>query len=987
MQSSNVVPRAALYVLSGVAAVAACYLSYQHFQQNPTKVPTEASLHRSNAVRRGRRRWREGYRPIDLDHDPTTRALEHLKQHEDAGEGYGLYHNRYYVNQQLLGSHGQDFILLPSHLDSIHATICDAHVHALSQAVSNQLMMHIQARFVQNFLQEEYPEGYLVTPDVAELQWALAPEVEPNLLLGALEIHDQGEDIVDADIPFPEHLQATTNRQAENAAGIFQALSVDYRDATPADDERHEEHTVLDLLYHVGEEQAKMSGYQHRGVECNGCGMQPIRGIRYHCANCWDYDLCESCEAQQIHHKTHVFYKIRIPAPTRGQIKLVQPRWYPGNPNACPESIPIPAKQYLLSTTTLDRQDLDALYDQFKCIAGGVFREDPDNVGMAIDRPSFDLYFTSTTADRPPTPNLIYDRIFAFYDQDSNGLISFSEFAQGIAKLYHNTSREARIGRLFKAFDLDGDGYVDRRDFLYLLRAHYNLNKELAHDLMYARDDAVLSEEEIREVIHGNNPISAIFGGSRFPGHSSRNGQGKHTDAYGDLVLNGERDAILQADSQMLGNRSEAIAREASEGDAGTQALRHTVERGMRDEPVVGGSASRSTLFLDSTQEELEQPLNDDRGEPSDILYTWPNDYITESDIVEALGSASIELEDITDARDQQRVLAAQKARLWEEMAVSGHKAGEAAIHDRWRRRQFYIDEEEGFTKPAGYQESDSSDEEVTSHVTGETKFFRSRSSSKVRFDDSAIDNEMESKSDASSRNTPINERWGGYDFTQPDRDVGVEIIYDAVQEAFNGMIDHFFRDKEDQAMVAKATRDVRRQHESEIHDYKERLAKKSIQLERALTDADMRRTEALLGPPASSQLQMQDQSTDKNDEIHSPISKGNSPVGETEDRDPTLPQHRPNDDSVQPRLRQAQQFVINDSALASWLQHEKIDEEAIERRGYGRLNLQELKLKLRDGSDIDIGGEGRDDEQFWGERADLGRFSFLSSWVEMASF
>ena len=986
MQISTGVPRGALYLLSGVAAVAVCYLSYQRFSQSAPKLPPEASLHRSNAVRRRRRRWRDGYRPIDFNHDPTTLAVEHLRQREEAGEGYGMYHNRYYVNEQLLASQGDSFILLPSRLEHIHTTIIQAQVPALSQAVSDQLMMHIEARFIQTFLHEEYPEGYLVSPDLAELQSVLTPTIESDLLRGALQIHDQGEDLVDADIPFPENLQANVSRQTEDAAGMAQALSGENRRRSSGSMEQDDDHTVLDLLYRIGEEQAKQNGYQHRGVECNGCGMQPIRGIRYHCANCWDYDLCESCEAQQIHHKTHVFYKIRIPAPTRGQIKLVQPKWYPGNPNACPDSIPSMLREHLLRAKSLDRQDLDALYDQFRCIAGSVFKEDPDGIGMAIDRPSFDRYFTSTSADRPPTPNLIYDRIFAFYDQDSDGLITFVEFIFGMAELIHNTSREARVRRLFKAFDLDNNGYVDRRDFLYLLRAHYNLNKDLTHELVYARDDAVLTEEETREVIHGNNPISAVFGGSVFPGHQSRHGQGKHTSINGDLVFDTNLGEIVQADSPMLGDRAEAIARQASEGRHAIYARNNAVGQQPRDESVVGGVGSRSILLLASDSAvRLSQPVSEDRNGVLHDPETWPNVHITAADVVRALGT-NINLEDITDPHDRELVLAMQQDRMWKELEATNHKAEQAAVYDRWQRRQFYIDEEEGFTRPAGYQESDSSDDENVNHTNRDAKSLRSRSSSKVRFDESAIDNDTESKSDISSRNKPVNERWGGYEFTQPNRDVGVDIIYEATQEAFNSMIDHFFKEKENQAMTAKTSRSMRQQHAGELQRYKERLNLEEARRQQILIDADMERTEALLNPssspviPAMPQEPVQERQPQRLNEKPNIFVKG--PY-----QDPTLPQNRPNDDTIQPCLLAPAELVIPDKTLAEWHQHENIEQEAKERGGFSRLNLQEFKRKLRDESDIDIGGEGHDEEHFWEEKADLGKFSFLSSWIEMALF
>lgn len=30
---------------------------------------------------------------------------------------------------------------------------------------------------------------------------------------------------------------------------------------------------------------------EHHGFSCGNCGEQPIRGVRYKCVNCYDYDL------------------------------------------------------------------------------------------------------------------------------------------------------------------------------------------------------------------------------------------------------------------------------------------------------------------------------------------------------------------------------------------------------------------------------------------------------------------------------------------------------------------------------------------------------------------------------------------------------------------------------------------------------------------------------------------------------------------------
>jgi uncharacterized CHY-type Zn-finger protein len=48
---------------------------------------------------------------------------------------------------------------------------------------------------------------------------------------------------------------------------------------------------------------------EHTSVECDGCGIAPIRGIRYKCAVCQDFDYCAHCEENLGHE--HPFLKIR----------------------------------------------------------------------------------------------------------------------------------------------------------------------------------------------------------------------------------------------------------------------------------------------------------------------------------------------------------------------------------------------------------------------------------------------------------------------------------------------------------------------------------------------------------------------------------------------------------------------------------------------------------------------------------------------------
>lgn len=1014
--NSTSVHRGALF-LSGVAAVALCLYGYSHLSpHSPT--PSGARLHRSNATHRRRRRRSQ---PIPQSSNDDTeglaRAFEQLARAEESGQGFGIFNDPDYLTAEMVERLRNNLTLLPSRLDHIRYTLM-AELN-LSGEESEQLRSDILTMFMDNFITMAFPHGYYVAGDVAALQQALAEHVDPNLVEGYMELHYPRNRLGAGQVSYGE---SETDLPLSAAIDVAQELSNedDVRSAQQLEQWGQQEHQgdghqVLDLLYRIGEEQAKRDGYLHRGVQCNGCNMQPIMGIRYHCANCWDFDLCEMCEAQQIHHKTHVFYKIRIPAPTRGQIKLVQPKWYPGEPNTCPESIPGILRERLLANTNLKRSELDAFYDQFRCAAGKTFAEDPSGVCMAIDRACFDRYFTSTTADRAPTPNLIYDRIFSFYDDDGDGLISFAEFARGMADLAYNTSREARIQRLFKAFDIDNDGYVDRRDFLYLLQAHYNLNKELAHEVIYAREDALLTDEEVQEVIHGNNPISAAFGGSSFAGHQSRHGVGKHVSANGDLVLDDDVSAVLKEDSQMRGNRIHAIARQATDREP----LAHQT---TRDDPVM--SAYYATTVLNTyrrshpsgdrnaTAQEGAEDIENLRHFHDDA---WYDRQPQSADVITALG-AEIPLEDVMDPIDRQRVLQAQRERTLTEMETHNLETERAAVEERWQRRQFYLDEEQGFRPLAAYQESDSSDEEQEAEVNGETKelvggpsarrpSLRSRSSSKVRFEDNAIQSEYETKSDISSRNTPINERWGGFEFSQPDRDIGIDIIYEAVQEAFNDMLNHFFKEQEDKCMAAKASRAQRVKHKAELDAYEKGLEVSAKRKEQAMLDADMERTNALFELLTAESTE----SVTHQDEVKTEAQEGTSSHAEESEQASLVKAASSStsgqEESSSDPISHAKPYDalgassynspcepdphISSSILQLWHEHNVTDAEAKERNGYGRLNIQEFKRKLREevGNDIDVGGEGRDDEFFWETKADLGKFSFLSTWIEMASF
>ncbi|XP_014776332.1 uncharacterized ENTR1 family protein [Octopus bimaculoides] len=66
-------------------------------------------------------------------------------------------------------------------------------------------------------------------------------------------------------------------------------------------------------------EKSKSQGELHPGVICNKCGKQ-VRGNRYKCLICQEYELCEDCENLRVHLEHAV---IRIPSPSTLWMPLV----------------------------------------------------------------------------------------------------------------------------------------------------------------------------------------------------------------------------------------------------------------------------------------------------------------------------------------------------------------------------------------------------------------------------------------------------------------------------------------------------------------------------------------------------------------------------------------------------------------------------------------------------------------------------------------
>ena len=420
-------------------------------------------------------------------------------------------------------------------------------------------------------------------------------------------------------------------------------------------DDSNEGQNLGNLLWRIAEEQARKESYIHRGVTCNSCSAMPIKGIRYRCSNCVDFDLCEQCEALQIHPKTHLFYKVRIPAPFLGNSRQPQPVWYPGRPTTARYNIPKTIMEKIKGDTGYQAVEVEALWEQFRCLAATEWDDDPCEYNLAIDRRTFDKCFVPNTSTRPPAPNLIYDRAFSFYDVDNDGLIGFEEFINGRAALSRDKPHE-RWKRVFKGYDINNDGFIDRRDFLRLFRAYYALTKEITLDVINGIDDDV-SENGARDIILGSQPISSAFSGAIPLGERLRTDEGKRLDQHGDYVIYDEIGGAIDDRDPEVANFDEVLA-------DSTEAARfgHVQRKGLIG-PWVG------------------DVIKNDK---------WPPTAILPSDLHQVFPHLK-ELKDVTAVQDQEAV-----RRVAHERVAREHQQRQfvrrIAVRNRKQRQSFYLD-------------------------------------------------------------------------------------------------------------------------------------------------------------------------------------------------------------------------------------------------------------------------------------------------------
>ena len=1041
-----------------ITVISAAYVLYllrqQVIESNELPQTQNINLHRSNAVRRHgsrRRRMSNTTEPI-LSSRAVHQALANSAMRRGRLESYGTYvvdwegradDTTAVVELRLEYLRNLESLREADWPESLWLALCEQYPRALFRA----------------FLHTEF-QAPLSNAEAAELRSMLDTELEVPQYLNEIErfntemrgLQNQRNDQEMSEEQFTRIADGggqvdgageTVSLNAfvqslERQDTVVESESDDSLDEGADHDSLNTSQNMMDLLYHIGGEQARRAFYVHRGVQCNSCGALPIQGIRYHCINCYDYDLCEPCEAGQVHIKTHVFLKIRLPGPTRGGVKDVTPPWYPGKPEMTRETLPSWVSRNLLRDVKIDKTELDALYDQYRNLAGATYEADLSGIGMAIDRAGFDQYFAVSGKSRHSPPLLVYDRIFAFYDTNNDGLIDFEEFVKGLMNL-QDDSRDAKLRRIFRGYDLDDDGYVDRKDFLRMFRSYYAYIKEINRDVVSHLEEEYTSDG-LRELLASSQPISAAFTGAIPHGHSSRAGMAKEPDTNGDLVIH-DQHGVLVDDSDPHEDRSNVIVAAALGSSTHLRSI--NTSRSFRPQ----STRDRPTIVRDNVSVVEGRPHRDGTsrdeiaGDDPENANRWPpiyNTNIETSDIVAALGH-EIRLEDITDPVDRSKVLQAQAERLDLEYDRETQERANNALRERWRRRQFYTDQEEGMSRPLGYTEEDSSDEEKDMETSEPNSAFisrrpsmRSRSSSKVRFEDNLTDNDFETRSNTSSRSIPVNERWGGFELSEAEREIGKEILYQTVQQSYNELLDILFKEKEDLSLLARRTRAVRQVRADEIRKYVEELKQGEKSQDDALRAADMLRTEELFATAVNGDARMSPnlnidpetasitsqnaliESTDDatistrdlvddlstRPDLTMPQFRPDHDSGSETKADPTIPQNRPDRSLpptpsvlISPKIEPKPRQPLSEATLACYVAHNAHDMEVKERGGPGRISFEEFAAKMIEdqGDEVEkaLGRLEKDEhvEGKWPKTAGLGKLQFIGAWLEWASF
>ena len=257
-------------------------------------------------------------------------------------------------------------------------------------------------------------------------------------------------------------------------------------DAAASSPSKEEEQILLNLLYSIAEDQARREGVVHRGIICNACQRSPVIGVRYKCANCLDYDICEACEPKDHHDPAHVFVKIRVPLPPLSSPRSVLfAPLYVGRRKRGPAASsggmntnayqPLSWTQLkdLVKETQFDHYELESLHEQFFRLCSDASSRGNDSPSAAplvsgISRENFNDCLGTLAIGN----NLVVRRLFRFYDQNDDEVIDFSEMTKGLSVLIKGSLQD-KLPHVFRGYDLDDRGSLSKENLRQMFKAYF----------------------------------------------------------------------------------------------------------------------------------------------------------------------------------------------------------------------------------------------------------------------------------------------------------------------------------------------------------------------------------------------------------------------------------------------------------------------------------------------------------------------------------
>ena len=243
---------------------------------------------------------------------------------------------------------------------------------------------------------------------------------------------------------------------------------------------------LLDCFHLIARDQAEKDAIIHRGITCNSCGSSPVKGTRYKCLNCADYDSCSNCLPNDKHISNHIFGRITVPIPP-----LINPRdallktFYNGKANEIVEEDLI----YLTYSSHFSYLEIKGLGKQFIAIAMGNY--------ITKD------IFLSLVGPFGLESNLLVDRLFKSWDMDKDDKLSFIEFVQGLSILCRGTLME-KAKMAFIAYDCDEDGFISKEDMGFMIKSYIKLSQTMVRDVIHGMHDLELE-------LGSDKPISSLF--------------------------------------------------------------------------------------------------------------------------------------------------------------------------------------------------------------------------------------------------------------------------------------------------------------------------------------------------------------------------------------------------------------------------------------------------------------------------------------------